>query len=69
MLRWFPRRRRVRLHFADNRPTLQGVLVGCYGGHYILEQASLLEARDRTVNLSGHAEVPRETVFFVQVNP
>lgn len=69
MFRLFARKRRVRLHFADMDPSIQGLLVGRYGGHYILENPSVLEASDRTIKMSGHVEVPAEKVWFVQVNP
>lgn len=69
MLRFFARRRRVRLHFLGADPSLDGILVGRYGGHYVLEQPTLVEQRNATIALSGHVEVPAERVFFVQVNP
>jgi hypothetical protein len=67
--RLLARKRRVRLHFLDDAPTLEGFLVGRYGGHYVVELPKLLEQKGRTVALSGHIEVPAERVFFVQVNP
>lgn len=69
MFRIFARKRRVRLHFLEADHSLEGILVGRYGGHYVLEQPKMLEANDRTVRMSGHIEVPAERVFFVQVNP
>ena len=36
-------------------------------GDYVLEQASLREAEDRTVKLDGRVEIPAERVLFVQV--
>jgi hypothetical protein len=66
-LKWRMRRRKrfVRVHTAE--PSYDGILLGRWGGHYILEHASLREAEDRTVKLEGRVEIPAERVMFVQV--
>lgn len=65
----FTRKRRVRLHFLDDAPSIEGIQIGCFGGHYVIEQPELKRGENSTVALSGHVRVPRERVFFVQVNP
>lgn len=60
-------KRRVRLHLLGQAPSLEGVLAGRYGGHYVLLVSSLVEAEGRNVPLDGHLEVPAERVLFVQV--
>lgn len=65
------RKRLVRLHLADNQPSLEGLLTGWpsrHAGHYVLQLPQLVEGVDRTVTLDGVAvRVPRERVVFVQV--
>lgn len=56
------------MHLKDGA-TLEGVLVGRVRGHYVLEQASVVEAEGRTVPMSGSARVPAVNVMFVQVLP
>jgi hypothetical protein len=62
------RRRRplVRVH-PRNGPSLEGVLVGRRGDHYVLELPKLLEAEDRTITLEGWVEIPAANVAFLQV--
>jgi hypothetical protein len=74
LLSRFRRVRLVRFHCVapalNDRPgeaTIEGFLIGRWGGHYILERAKLLEAEDRTVSLDGRLEIPVERVFFRQV--
>jgi hypothetical protein len=65
---WPWRKRLVRLHLADDQPSLEGVLCGHWAGHYVLKLAKILETADATVSLDGHSvRVPRERVVFVQV--
>lgn len=65
---WKVRGKRIaRLHLAGDLPSLEGILVGCWSGHYVLLQPKVIETSDRTVALEGTVEVPRERVVFVQV--
>lgn len=57
----------VRLHLVDPFPSVDGILVGRYDGHYRLLKPELLEATDRTRELDGELWVPRERVVYVQV--
>lgn len=50
-----------------NLPTWEGVLVGCWGGHYVLLAPRALVGADSTSELEGMLEVPRERVAAVQV--
>lgn len=63
-------KRRVRLQLEDKpgveAPTLEGVLVGRWSGHYVLLVPRVLQA-DGSVALEGTVEVPAERVLFVQV--
>lgn len=72
MPRWVARvvwamrgKRRVRLHLEER--SIDGVLLGCWSGHYVLQLPRLVEAEERSVALDGMVEVPRERVVFVQV--
>lgn len=74
MPRWIARiiwvlrgRRLARLHLADNAPSVEGILVGRWEGHYVLLTPKLLESQGRTYSLDGHLEVPAEKVLYVQV--
>lgn len=61
------RHNKVRLHLQTG-PSIEGVLVG--GGwkrDYIVWAPKVLDQEDATVTISGHVEVPRENVLFVQV--
>lgn len=60
-------KRLVRLHLADNQPSVEGVLAGRWGGHYVVLAPKLLDATQRTFSLDGHLEVPAERVLYVQV--
>lgn len=65
MLRTF-RRRLVRLHLTGGEPSIEGILVARWAGHYVLRAAKLVEA-SRTVTLAGDdVRVPRERVLFAQ---
>lgn len=65
---WKVRGKRVaRLHLVGDAPSLEGILVGCWGGHYIMLQPKIVEGKDRITALEGTVEVPRERVVFVQV--
>ena len=60
------RRRLVRLHLVDPFPSLEGILAVSWDGHYRLLRPSVLEAEDRTRELTGEVFVPRERVVFLQ---
>lgn len=62
------RRRLVRLHLVDPFPSIEGILVNSHDGHYRLLKPSVIEAEDRTRELSSGSEawVPKERVIFVQ---
>jgi hypothetical protein len=60
-------KRLVRLHLIGQDGSLEGILLGRFGAHYVLITASYLEDKDRTFTLDGHVEVPAERVLFVQV--
>jgi hypothetical protein len=63
--------RRVVLHLADrpgtSTPSIEGVLTGCYRGHYVVLAPVVFEAADRSTKLAGHLEVPRENVLMIEV--
>lgn len=70
---WAVRRKRaVRLHFKPNtgeNRSIEGVLLGRWGGHYVLLAAALLEIEDgeiKRVDFDGTLEVPSENVLVVQ---
>jgi hypothetical protein len=74
MPRWVARivwsvrgRRLARLHMSGNDPSIEGILVGRWGGHYVLLKPRLLQEKDRSFSLEGRVEVPAERVLFVQV--
>lgn len=71
---WKVRRKRaVRLHFKPNtgeERSLEGVLIGRWGGHYVLLMGRLLEdvgGEIKQLELGGALEVPVENVLLVQV--
>jgi len=61
------RRRRVTLHTKDEQ-TVEGFWDGVFRGHYVIEKPALVESEDRTVNMGGRLEVPKDNVRFVQVH-
>lgn len=67
----FRGKRLVRLQLIDppkgSLPTLEGILVGCWSGHYVLLAPKAIESATATVTLEGHVEVPKERVAFIQV--
>jgi hypothetical protein len=78
MPRWIARilytmrgKRRVRLHIEDKpgspMPSIDGVLLGRWSGHYVLLLPKLVQSEERSVALEGLLEVPAERVVFVQV--
>ena len=64
---WRRKKRLVRVHLEGDAPSLEGVFVGFWAGHYVLRVATLLEGADASVELDGASvRVPRERVLFVQ---
>jgi hypothetical protein len=57
-------KRAARLHLQDG-PSVEGILAGRWGGHYIMLTPSVVE--EESVEATGHFEVPAERVVFVQV--
>lgn len=64
---WNKRNNRVRVHFVDGVTTVEGILVGRVGGHYILWNPRVLNAEDEGVPVTGHVEIPESRVLFYQV--
>lgn len=66
----FRRKRAVRVHF---RPTtgedrsIEGALLGRWGGHYVLAGCHVIAGPDDSLAIEGIAEIPAETVLFLQV--
>lgn len=61
------RRKRVRVHFLNFDPSVEGILVSSFGDHYRLLKPALIEAPDRTHDLTGEVWIPRERVVFLEV--
>lgn len=59
--------RKVLLHLDRDRPSIQGILLGVWGGAYTLTAAGVWETRDRMTELTGMVQVPAQNVVFVQV--
>lgn len=59
------RTRRVALHMKDDT-TVEGLLVKRTRNSFVLIKAALVQDVERTVELSGHVEVPRENVYLLQ---
>lgn len=60
------KKRRVRVHLKDNAPSIDGLLVGCVDGHYLLKVARVVKNAEETISLNGDVEVPRANVLFLQ---
>lgn len=70
----FRGKRQVRLHLADvpgmaTTPSIDGILVGRWAGHYVLLLPKVVLDEGVTRALSGTVEVPADRVLFVQVDP
>ena len=64
-------KRLVRVHFVDDTPSLEGILLRFRTGlsaHYIVEQAAVVSpGAAQPVQLTGNrVRVPRERVAFIQ---
>ena len=66
-MRMFTKRRVVRVHFADDSPSIDGAYVGTSAGHYVIAKAGLVREEGEPVALDGEAWVPKERVLFMQV--
>lgn len=67
-MRLFAKTRSVRLHFADDSPSIDGVYVGTKSGHYVIAKAELVrEHAAEPVAMEGEAWVPKGRVLFMQV--
>lgn len=56
----------MRIHLDGDAPSIEGVLQGRWGGHYVVLASSVIEEVGGSVP-TGHVEVPAERVLFVQV--
>lgn len=66
-MRWWNRKRLVRLHLVGDEPSIEGVYIGRTDGHYRIEQASVIETPDRSHAVEGWVLVPVGRVAFIQV--
>lgn len=57
--------KRYALHMKDNT-TIEGLLVKRTRDSFVLIKASIVQDVDRTHELGGHVEVPRENVYLLQ---
>lgn len=64
-------KRRVRLQLEDKpgveSPSIEGLLLGRWSGHYVLLTPRLIQDAGHSIALEGTVEVPAERVLFVQV--
>lgn len=60
------RKKHVRLHLEGAQPSVQGIFVGFWAGHYVLHVPELVENADRSIALDGNVKVPRSRVLFMQ---
>ena len=47
------RKRRVRLHFFNNAPSIEGFFVGIWADHYVLRVPAILDKPGSSVPLEG----------------
>jgi len=59
--------RLVRLHLEGNQPSVEGLLLGRWGGHYVLREAKIVQGEQASVPVEGSVEVPEGRVLFAQV--
>ena len=59
----------VRVHLVQNEPSVEGVYMGRVGKHYRVEAARVIEAEDRSYEVTGSVLIPVERVAFIQVLP
>lgn len=67
---WRCRRKRLVLLHLDAPPgkpdTYEGILLGRWGGHYVLLLPKVVNSPTETISLEGALEVPAERVILVQ---
>lgn len=61
------KKRLVRVHLTGGEPSIEGVWMGRVSKHYRIEAAKVIEAEDRSYEITGSALIPVERVAFVQV--
>lgn len=59
-------RKLARLHLRDGAPSVEGILVGAAAGRYVVLTPKVLHDSE-SAELTGHLEVPKENVIFIQV--
>lgn len=59
-------RKLARLHLTDGAPSVEGILVGAAAGRYVVLTPKILRDPE-PAELTGHLEVPKENVIFIQV--
>lgn len=59
-------RKLARIHLRNGAPSVEGILVGAAGGRYVLLTPRVLQDPE-PADLTGHLEVPKENVIFIQV--
>lgn len=64
---WRLRGRLVRLHIDGSNPSLEGILRGRRGGHYLLDVPRLVAGAGEPTELQGFVAVPAGRVAFLQV--
>lgn len=52
---------------GQNGPTLEGVELGCWSGHYVMILPQHIRAEGQSLPLDGMVEVARERVIYRQV--
>lgn len=57
--------KRYALHMKDDT-TIEGLLVKRSRDSFVLIKAKIVKDVDRTYDLGGHVEVPRENVYILQ---
>ena len=59
-------KRRYALHGKPGLPTIHGLLVRRTPNYFVLHDATILEAVDKTHDVQGRLEVLRENVFCLE---
>lgn len=60
------RKRMVRVHMRGEQMSVEGVLTGRKAGHYVLENAKLIESPDVAHAMDGGVWIPCDRVLLVQ---
>lgn len=61
------RKRMVRLHLKDSAPSVEGMFVGFWANHYVVNVPKVVVGEAATETLDGaDLVVPRENVVFMQ---